>query len=395
MRIGSIAVRTILNSGGAPSVEVELRATTGERAVASGPSALAPGGLERAPGAASVWDAEGARQLARRLEAQLAHRPFAQTSWDDELVSGLGLGTSLSVPLSVAFARLSSVVAGVPLAVWLAQDMGVDRLADRPPAFLVALVSGGVHALGHGPAVQQVMAAIGGEDATESARTAVELHATVRSALEDRGVLVGISASSGFVTRGLPSSEAIRFTSDLLREAPNVTVAIDVAAEHLWMPPDRYDADGMSLDPQQFSAVVADWAADPMVTYIEDPLHPDDRQGWTTLHDELPETVDLIGDDLFATDPDRLDPALASGVVLKVNQVGTVSSTIDAARRAREVGMVTCVSHRSLETEDHFVCHLAVATGAKYLKIGGPLRGDRTARYNEMIRLADVMGSNT
>jgi enolase len=168
-----------------------------------------------------------------------------------------------------------------------------------------------------------------------------------------------------------------------------VRLGVDAAAEHRRAGPDRYRLDGRVVDPDELEALHERLVERFDVGFLEDPFDPDDVTRWKAAAAALGDRACVAGDDLFATDPDRIDPALATGVVLKLSQAGTVSATLGAARRALEVGMRLCVSHRSGETEDTAMCHLAVAVGAEFVKVGGPRRGDRTIRYNELLRLAE------
>ena len=203
----------------------------------------------------------------------------------------------------------------------------------------------------------------------------------------------GISASSGLVVKGASVNRMLDVLVESIRretqQVPKSCLGVDVAAEHL-RHDGKYHLEGGQLSPDALLDVHLQRFASYPLVYFEDPFDAGDLDQWRKLLRARPSTVLIFGDDLFATDSSRIDRDLADGIVLKVNQTGTLSGTLQAARRARELGLALCVSHRSGETEDDFICDLATALGAAFIKLGGPRRGDRTARYNRLLRLSET-----
>lgn len=393
MTVARATLRTILNSAGQPAVEAELTSTCGATAVASGPSAIAAGGRERPTGTGAGWSPSWALPYETALMAELDGRDLSQAAWDRILTTGCGFGTQLSVPLSVAHARLQAMRSGEALAVHLARLAGQTRISGTGPAYLVALISGGIHGQARGPAAQQVMGVVSGGDILDRTRRAVELHHSVRQRLDDLGLAVGIGPSSGFVAEIATTQHALEIVARSATAFDSTSIAVDVAAEHLWNGR-SYDVDGAEHDPARMADEIRTWIGSSPITYLEDPFHPDHRDEWRDLTGASSQETTIVGDDLFATDAAALDRELASGVVIKINQIGTVTGTIETMQRAQQLGLTTCVSHRSTETEDPFICHLAVGCNADHIKLGGPLRGDRTARYNELLRLSCHLGED-
>ena len=391
MTISFLEVRTIVNSGGGPAVEVSLGAH-GVIVTASGPSAVAAGTLERSVGNEPCWSLGWASEITTELTRSIANRFFeSQESFDTVITSDLALGTALTVPLSIAFARLNAEMAGVPLAIHLARLAGRSRLDSSGPAYLVAMISGGIHSGGAGPSAQQVMLVLDEDPPLVRTHRAVTAHRLAEERLASRGLLRGLGPSSGHLVSAMSTIEAIEFVRDLLPGDGAAVVAIDVAAEHLWTG-DGYMVDGRHLTEAQMMDQLLAWSRTGGLGFVEDPFHPSHVESWVALRSLLAPGIELFGDDLFATDAARLDSRLASGTLIKVNQIGSVTGALRAMAAARRLGLKTCVSHRSLETEDPFLCHLAIGAGADYVKLGGPLRGDRTARYNEFLRLSSHLG---
>jgi enolase len=222
--------------------------------------------------------------------------------------------------------------------------------------------------------------------------TALFVYGELEKEIVSKGYLEGYSASSGMVT----TLSDLRQLFDMMAStvarlgvSDSVALGTDVAAEHLETGDGRYDMGNEILSSDALEEFHRSMLSDYNFCFYEDPFGPDDSQKWRALTEFAAEKTMVVGDDLFATNADNIDPGLASGILLKMNQVGTISGTLDAAMAAKKAGMGLCVSHRSKETEDTAMCDLAVAVGAEFIKIGGPRRGDRIAKYNRLLRLAE------
>lgn len=198
----------------------------------------------------------------------------------------------------------------------------------------------------------------------------------------------------GMIVSDLSALEALDRLSEVVA-SDRQTIAIDVAAEHLRLEDGRYRFGGRELRGEELLESHAAMLDRFPVEMLEDPFDPADQLLWRQLQRSRPPSALVFGDDLFATDCTRLDPELANGMLLKINQVGTLSSALACAAAATKANMKICVSHRSGETEDAFICDLAVAIGATFIKVGGPRRGDRTVKYNQLLRLSEAWESDS
>jgi enolase len=249
-----------------------------------------------------------------------------------------------------------------------------------------------LHGRGDGIPFQQIMLATEQRPPGETIPLILDVYAQAERLLKTRGLLAGYSASGGMLLGSADVSQTLSLLSELLdrRGVPGLSLAVDVAAEHLWTT-EGYRFGRRLLDPEGVMDQIIDLAAQYPITFVEDPFTADHSVWWPRLRRRLPGHVAIVGDDLYATNTAYLDPALADGMVLKMNQVGTVSAALRASAQAATQDMAQCVSHRSLETEDTAVVDLALAIAARWLKIGGPRRGDRTAKYNRLLRLEEAL----
>lgn len=192
------------------------------------------------------------------------------------------------------------------------------------------------------------------------------------------------------IVEDMTIDEKFKMVSDTIKSLnyeKDVTIAIDVAAEHFFKD-DIYIYQGKALKSKELNDILNQYIEKYNITYIEDPFDSEDEEYWKKIKLEH-KNIDIVGDDLFATQNKYVNSELANGIIIKMNQVGTLTGTVNAFHKAQEENMTTCVSQRSIETEDTFMCDLAVALNATYIKIGGPRRGDRIAKYNRLLRLEE------
>ncbi|MGC4804621.1 hypothetical protein [Micromonospora sp. DT233] len=385
MRVTGIRMRGILDSRAEATVEAEVTLAGGARGRGSCPRAIAPGRRERPIGgppalgplpapAARLHAAVGPADTQAEVDARLA----------DDLPAA---GVSAVLAVSVAYARARAEAAGVPLWRYLADLAGTE---PGIPRLLVNVFSGGIHAAGAARGYQQVMVVPRTGSLGSDIEAACRVWAAAASAARQRFGEPGLSASSGLMVP-LDSAGQLELLTEVIAGVGltgAVRVGVDVAAEHL------YDGAAYRLGDRTLSAaalteVLCQQVGRHDIEYLEDPFDSGDEASWRALPDRLPASTRVVGDDLFATDVDRITSGLAGVILLKPSQIGTVSGVLAAAARAREAGMAISVSHRSGETDDTVICDLATAFGADLIKVGGPRRGDRLAKYNQLLRLAE------
>lgn len=390
--IETAVIRAILNSGGEPAAEADIALVGGATGRASAPAAVSPGRRERPRTCWLDLRSAAAPPEVTRFLARLPRTTFAGQADFDAALDAAELGSDVALSLSLAFARAAAAEAGVSIVEYIA------RIASTRPSIphpIVAVISGGIHGMPGRRPFQQIMAVPATSSAREDVVVALDVYREVEARLRESRMLNGYSPSSGMLAKGLgveDSFELILEAAARCGVGDRVEIAVDVAAEHLRTSDGRY----------RFGAqkITADEALDELtrlteiypITYLEDPFDAADILSWQELTRRLAGRTLVVGDDLFATNACYIDSTCAGGVLLKMNQAGTLSATLLAARVATDAGMALCVSHRSLETEDVFVVHLAIALGAGLIKLGGPRRGDRVSRYNELLRLDELFG---
>ncbi|GAA2284290.1 phosphopyruvate hydratase [Nonomuraea roseoviolacea subsp. roseoviolacea] len=402
--VTGLRLRGILDSRGRPTVEADVRAGDAWGR-GSCPVAIAPGRLERRRGlrTGELGDL-GDGPVVRLLRDGLTGVPLTGQGDLDrrlrELDDRHGLGADVTLAVSLAHARALAAGSGVSLRGWMS---GLFPHPPRMPRLLVNAFSGGIHHDGAPDSFQQIMAVPDTGTLTGDVRAALEIYGALERRLSDAGPsgadgrrrsgggAVAISASSGLLAPGWSCARRLEELRAAC-EGHRAGLGADVAAEHLLAGPGRYRYEGREHASAAFAALLLDLAVTHGIAYLEDPFDPADTGTWRAFLPAAREAgVTVVGDDLFASDAGRVVPGLADAVLLKPSQAGTVTATLEAAAAARALGLRLVVSHRSGETEDTAMCDLAVAVGAEWIKIGGPRRGDRIAKYNQLIRLAETL----
>ncbi len=390
-KVESITIRTILNSQGGRSLEANLRLQDGGTGFGAAARAIVPGRRERElTSSAQLGTLKGNADILE-LTDYLRGRGFESQREFDGLFSEGGrfekLGADIALALSLAHCRARARARGCSLKDQLVE---LSDLEPRMPHPIVNVFSGGVHG-GH-ISYQQLMVIPRHERFHDDVETALRVYGQIEDLVKSRGHLQGYSASSGMLTTSSDLRELfdiIASTVERLGVADHVALGTDVAAEHLEQGDGTYRVGTQVFRAEEFLAFHKKLLDDYNFCFYEDPFGPDDAAPWRALTEYASPATMVVGDDLFATNAKNIEPGVASGILLKMNQVGTISGTLDAAIAARDAGMRLCVSHRSKETEDTAMCDLAVAVGADLIKVGGPRRGDRIAKYNQLLRLAE------
>jgi enolase len=407
--IAAVGAREILDSRGNPTVEVEVALVDGTLARAAVPSGASTGEHE----AVELRDGDtarfGGKGVARAVSAVLGvigpelvgMDAFDQRLIDQRLVdtdgtpdkSRLGANALLGVSLAVARAAAASV------------GFEVFRYVGGPnahvlPVPMMNIINGGAHADSSVDVQEFMIAPVGAESFREALRWGAEVYHALKSVLKGAGLSTGLGDEGGFAPDLPGTTAALDMIAAAVDKAGytlgrDVVLALDVAATELFRD-GVYAYEGRKLSSAEFAAVYADLVRDYPLVSIEDPLSEDDWDGWVALTQELGERVQIVGDDLFVTNPERLEEGITRGaanaLLVKVNQIGTLSETLDAVTLAHSSGYRCMMSHRSGETEDTTIADLAVATGCGQIKTGAPARSERVAKYNQLLRIEEELG---
>ena len=407
--IQSIVAREILDSRGNPTVEVDIRLESGVFARAAVPSGASTGAFE----AAELRDG-GSRFLGKGVTSAVGNVTskiapvikgmdvFEQRAIDlkmielDATVNKSSLGANAILGVSLAVAKAAATERKLPLYSFLG---GSD--AKLLPVPMMNILNGGAHADTNVDIQEFMIAPIGAENFKEALRWGAEIYHSLKSVLKKRGLATSIGDEGGFA----PNLESNRAALDLIIEAiekagyrvgTQVALAMDVAATEFYND-GKYDFEGAQLSASEMIAYYKGLTDSYPLVSIEDPLSEDDWDGWSAITKELGSRVQLVGDDLFVTNPERLkrgiDSGTANALLVKVNQIGTLTETMDAVAMAHKAEYRTMMSHRSGETEDTTIADLAVALSCGQIKTGAPARSERVAKYNQLLRIEEELGS--
>jgi len=408
-RIADVRARQILDSRGNPTVEVDVTlesGATGRAAVPSGASTGQFEAVELRDGDPHAWLGKGVRRAVESVEAVIAPALRGVDASDqrglDRLLLELDgtenkgrLGANAVLGCSLAAAKAAAADAGLPLWRWIGGD-GARVL----PVPLMNVVNGGAHAANALDVQEFMVVPVGAESFSEALRIGAEVFHHLRKLLQERGLATAVGDEGGFAPdlRGTePAIEAILEAAERAGHRQRVAIALDVAATELWRDGAyRLDGEGRTLATEELIELYERLCDAYPIVSIEDPLAEDEWEAWRALTERLGERVQLVGDDLFVTNVKRLERGIETGVanaiLVKVNQIGTLTETLDAIGLARSAGYATIISHRSGETEDTTIADLAVAVNAGQIKTGAPSRTDRVAKYNQLLRIEEALG---
>ena len=407
--IEQVGAREILDSRGNPTVEVEVALDDGTLARAAVPSGASTGeheAVELRDGDTSRYNGKGVERAVSAVLDEIGPELVGVEAVDQRIVdqklvdldgtpakSRLGANAILGVSLAVAKAAADSA------------ELELFRYLGGPnahvlPVPMLNILNGGSHADSNVDVQEFMIAPIGAETFREALRWGAEVYHSLKSVLKGRGLSTGLGDEGGFAPNLANNREALDLILQAIEKAGyapgrDVALALDVAATEFFAD-GTYTFEGSKKSAEQMSAYYAELLRDYPMVSIEDPLSEDDWDGWVTLTAEIGDKVQIVGDDLFVTNPDRLEEGItrraANALLVKVNQIGTLSETLDAIALATSFGYKSMMSHRSGETEDTFIADLAVATGVGQIKTGAPARGERIAKYNQLLRIEETLG---
>ena len=405
--IRSVAAREILDSRGNPTIETEITLENdirGRAAVPSGASTGAHEAVELRDGDATRFFGKGVLRAVENVNTVIApalvgESALNQRALDQILINMDGspnkgyLGANAILSVSMAAARASAAAMGLPLFRYLG---GTN--ACILPVPMMNILNGGAHADNNLDVQEFMIVPAGSESFSKSLRMGVETFHSLKSVLKKKGYVTGVGDEGGFAPNVKSTEEALDLIIEAIQKAgykpgQQVHLALDVAASEFFEDGKYHfkKSTGDKLDSDQIVALYQNWIERYPIVSIEDGMAEDDWQGWIALTSALGEKIQLVGDDVFVTNAARLQSGMADGVansiLIKLNQVGTLSETMDTIELAKVDGYTTVISHRSGETEDSFIADLAVAVNADYIKAGAPDRGERVAKYNRLMEI--------
>jgi enolase len=409
--ISRVHARQILDSRGNPTIEVEVTLDSGAVGRAAVPSGASTGqfeAVELRDGDKSVYGGKGVLRAVQNVETEIADAVRGLDERDQRVVDRTlieldgtknksRLGANAILGVSLATAKAAAAAAGVSLFRWVGGDD-----AHVLPVPMMNVINGGAHAQNSLDLQEFMVVPAGADTFAEGLRIGAEVFHALKGVLHERGLSTGVGDEGGFAPE-LDSTdgaiEAILEAAERAGHRDRVAVALDPASTELYRDGAYvFERQGGTRDADAMVDLYADLADRYPLVSIEDGLAEDDWAGWKTMTERLGERLQLVGDDLFVTNVERLqrglDEGVANAILLKVNQIGTLTETLDTIELARSHGYGCVMSHRSGETEDTTIADLAVATGVGQIKTGAPSRTDRVAKYNQLLRIEEELGES-
>jgi len=414
-KIARVHGREILDSRGNPTVEVEVETDGGVRASAAVPSGASTGSreaLELRDGEAVRYGGKGVRRAVAHVNGEIAKavrgRPLGSLAEQAELDRALmaldgtetkaRLGANAVLGVSLAAAHAAARATGVPLYRFVGGE-GAKLL----PAPMMNVINGGAHADNNVDLQEFMLFPVGAPSFSEALRWGAEVFHRLRDVLHEKGHATAVGDEGGFAPDLASNREAIELVLTAIEKAgyrpgEQIAIALDPATSELRRG-ERYvlEGEGATKGSEEMIAFWEEWAGRYPIVSIEDGLAEDDWEGWIALTARLGGRLQLVGDDLFVTNPAILREGIArragNAILVKVNQIGTLTETLEAIRVAREAGYAAVVSHRSGETEDTTIADLAVGTGCGQIKTGSLSRSDRVCKYNRLLRIEEELGA--
>jgi len=406
-----VHARQILDSRGNPTIEVEVSledGSFGRAAVPSGASTGAHEAVEKRDGDKTRYSGKGVTQAVDAVRGEIAQAIVGHEAEDQQEIDAVmialdgtenksRLGANAILGVSLATAKAAAIACGLPLYRYVG-----GTAAHVLPVPMMNIINGGEHADNPIDFQEFMVVPVGAESLSEAVRCGAEIFHTLKKRLSEAGLATGVGDEGGFAPALASTSAALDFIVQSVEQAgyrpgDDVLLALDCAASEFFRDGAYHmEGEGKTFSPAEMTEFLADLAARYPIVSIEDGMAEDDWQGWKLLTEKLGKTVQLVGDDLFVTNPKRLrmgiEQGIANSLLVKVNQIGTLSETLEAVSIAQRAGYTSIMSHRSGETEDTTISDLAVATNCGQIKTGSLARSDRLAKYNQLIRIEEELG---
>ncbi len=411
--IADIRAREILDSRGNPTVEADVilsNGIIGRAAVPSGASTGEHEAVELRDGEENRYLGKGVRRAVKNIQEEIAPAlrggdPYDQVLLDRGMIELDGtpnkgrLGANAILAVSMANARAAALESGLPLFRYLG-----GPLANILPVPMLNILNGGAHAANNVDFQEFMVMPVGAESFSEGLRMGVEIFHSLKKVLSQQKKSTSVGDEGGFAPDLATNEDALGVILTAVERAgytpgDEIVLALDVAASEMYRDGGYvfHKSSGDRLSAGEMVEFYTDWAARYPIRSLEDALDENDWEGWKQLTDAIGDRVQLVGDDLFVTNTERLgqgiDRGIANAILIKVNQIGTLTETLEAIEMARRAGYNAVMSHRSGETEDTFIADLAVATGVGQIKTGSASRTDRVAKYNQLLRIEESLGS--
>ncbi|MCG7427623.1 phosphopyruvate hydratase [Helcobacillus sp. ACRRO] len=407
--ITDVRGREILDSRGNPTVEVVVSLDNGFEYLAQVPSGASTGqfeAVERRDGDKGRYLGKGVKDAAAAVRSDLGPQLVELDVADQRAIDSIMLdidgtdnkgkiGANAILGVSLAVAKAAADVAELPLYRYIGGPN-----AHLLPVPMMNILNGGSHADSNVDIQEFMIAPIGAETFTEAVRWGAEVYHALKAVLKERGLSTGLGDEGGFAPNLDSNREALDLIVDAIRAAGyepgrEVALALDVAASEFYEN-GSYRFEGQARTAEEMVDYYAELVSAYPLVSIEDPLDEEDWDGWVAITQKLGDRVQLVGDDLFVTNPERLERGVREGaansLLVKVNQIGTLTETLDAVALATRSGYTSMISHRSGETEDTTIADLSVALNSGQIKTGAPARGERVNKYNQLIRIEDELG---
>ncbi|AGH50336.1 enolase [Sphingomonas sp. MM-1] len=406
-----VHARQIIDSRGNPTVEVDVTledGSFGRAAVPSGASTGAHEAVEKRDGDKSRWQGKGVSAAIDAVNGEIAEAVTGIDAEDQQEIDAVmidldgtpnkgRLGANAILGVSLAVAKAAADARGLPLYRYVG-----GTAAHVLPVPMMNIINGGVHADNPIDFQEFMIMPVGAESLAEALRCGSEIFHTLKKALHDKGLATAVGDEGGFAPNLASAPAALDFIMASIEKAgykpgDDVVLALDCAATEFFKNGVYdFEGEGVKRSPAEMADYLADLCARYPIKSIEDGMGEDDFEGWKILTDKIGDKVQLVGDDLFVTNPERLRQGirdgLANSLLVKVNQIGTLSETLEAVSTAQRAGYTAVMSHRSGETEDATIADLAVATNCGQIKTGSMARSDRLAKYNQLLRIEEELG---
>ncbi len=410
-KIARVHARQILDSRGQPTVEVDVELDSGvigTAAVPSGASTGAHEALELRDADAKTYSGKGVLKAVANVQHELAHALIGREASEQATLDRLMIemdgtptksrfGANAILGCSLAIARAAATDAGMPLYRYIG-----GAQAHRLPVPMMNILNGGAHADNNVDLQEFMIAPVGAGSFSEALRTGAEVYQALKGVLRTEKLGTGVGDEGGFAPNLKSNREALDVIATAVETAgyrlgEDIALALDPASTEFYRDGAYHlEGDGSVLSPSEMVDYWERLVTDFPIVSIEDGMAEDDWDGWKELTDRIGDRVQLVGDDLFVTNPARLREGIEKGVgnaiLIKLNQIGSLTETLEAIEIASSAGYASMISHRSGETEDTTIADLAVATGAGQIKTGAPARSERVAKYNQLLRIEELLG---